>query len=63
MPKALSISGMVIAVLILILFLLDLVLPSSIAPLSRASWLLDVVFVICSAGLGYLSWITFKEQP
>ncbi len=63
MPKALSISGMVIAALILLLFALDLVLPSSIAPLARASWLMDIIFVLCAAGLGYLSWITFKEQP
>ena len=63
MPKALSIGGMVIAALILLLFALDLVLPRSIAPLARASWLMDIIFVLCAAGLGYLSWITFKEQP
>ena len=44
-------------------FALDLVLPKSIAPLAKASWLMDIIFVLCAAGLGYLSWITFKEQP
>ena len=62
MPKALSISGMVIAVLILLLFGLDLALPSSIAPFAKASWMMDLIFVICAAGLGYISWTTFKEQ-
>ena len=60
MPKALSIGGMVIAVLIFLLFALDLALAF---PFQRAHWIMDVVFVLCAAGLGYLSWATFKEQP
>ena len=60
MPKALSISGMVIAVLIFLLFVLDLALGF---PFGRASMMMDIVFVLCSLGLGYLSWATFKEQP
>ena len=60
MPKALSISGMVIAVLIFLLFVLDLALAF---PFQRSSWIMDIVFVLCAAGLGYLSWTTFKEQP
>jgi len=60
MPKALSISGMVIAVLIFILFVLDLALAF---PFQRSSMMMDIVFVICALGLGYLSWTTFKEQP
>ena len=60
MPKALSISGMVIAVLIFLLFTLDLALGF---PFQRSSMMMDIVFVLCSLGLGYLSWATFKEQP
>ena len=60
MPKALSISGMVIAVLIFLLFVLDLALAF---PFQRSSMMMDIVFVLCSLGLGYLSWATFKEQP
>ena len=60
MPKALSISGMVIAVLIFLLFVLDLALAF---PFQRSSMMMDIVFVLCALGLGYLSWITWKEQP
>ena len=60
MPKALSISGMVIAVLIFLLFVLDLALKF---PFQRSSMMMDIVFVLCSLGLGYLSWIVYKEQP
>jgi hypothetical protein len=61
MPKALCISGMVIAALIFIIFLTDLVLPSSWAPFMKASILMDIVFILCAIGLGYLSWATWKD--
>jgi|TARA_B100000809_G_scaffold219129_1_gene226156 hypothetical protein len=59
MHKALTIIGMVIAGLIGVLFLLDLVLG---VPFKRASFMMDISFLICAAMLGYLSWATFKEQ-
>lgn len=59
MPKAMSIVGMVIAVLIFLLFTLDLALAR---PFYRASMVMDVVFVVCALILGYLSWTTYKEQ-
>ena len=62
MAKALCITGMVIAALIFLVFLLDLVLPVSFAPFKNASRMMDVVFILCAAGLGYLSWATWKEQ-
>ncbi|HTN76530.1 MAG TPA: hypothetical protein VL096_14825 [Pirellulaceae bacterium] len=46
----------------MILFLVDLLAPVSLAPFKRASWLMDVVFVLCAGGLGYMSWTTLKEQ-
>jgi hypothetical protein len=61
MPKALCISGMVIAALIFIIFLTDLVLPASWAPFMKASRLMDIVFILCAIGLGYLSWATWKD--
>lgn len=61
MPKGLCISGMVIAILIFLLFLSDLVVPSGMAPFKKASMLMDIAFVICAAGLGYLSWSSFRE--
>ena len=66
MPKALCLTGMVIAILLFALFLIDLVVPliglGGLAPFSGASWLFDLVFVISSGALGYLSWTTLKEQ-
>ncbi len=56
---------MVVAILILILFLLDLVLgytAESLAPFKGASPMMDIVFSVGAALLGYLSWSTFKEQ-
>jgi threonine/homoserine/homoserine lactone efflux protein len=62
MPKALCLTGMVISILVFLIFLLDLVLPSSLAFFKKASVLLDVIFVLCSGVLAYLSWTTFREQ-
>ena len=62
MPKALCMTGIVIAILVLSLFMLDLVGPDSIAPLKKASTMMDIVFVLCAAGLAYISWVTLKEQ-
>jgi hypothetical protein len=58
MPKALTISGMVIAVLILLLFTLDL---AAKMPFQRANLMMDIVFLVSGAILGYLSWTSFRE--
>jgi hypothetical protein len=55
-------AGMVIAILVFIVFLLDLVIPGELAPFDNASRLIDVIFVICAAALGVLSWMTYREQ-
>ncbi len=62
MPKALCMSGMAVAILIAALFTFDLVAPESIAPFRNASRLMDIVFILSSIALGYLSWSTFREQ-
>jgi len=62
MPKALCMTGMVIAIFLLILFLLDLVVPTTWAPFKGASVMMDIAFVICALVLGYLSWMTWREQ-
>ena len=59
MPKVLCMTGMVIALLIVLLFLLDLALG---VPFQRFKIWMDVVFIICGAVLGWLSWSTFREQ-
>lgn len=66
MPKALCITGMVVAILVMLLFAVDLLLPMllsrELAPFKRASPMLDIVFILCAAALGYMSWSTLKEQ-
>ena len=59
MPKALCIVGTIVAVLLLLVFGIDLALGF---PFGGASWLMDVGFIVCSAVLGYLSWATLREQ-
>ena len=59
MPKALCISGMVVAGLLLAFFGLDLAIGF---PFDGASPTMDIGFTVCSAILGYLSWTTYREQ-
>jgi hypothetical protein len=59
MPKALCLTGMVIAIVVALLFLLDLIIK---IPFQRANVLMDVVFVLCAGTLGFISWTTFREQ-
>ena len=59
MPKVLCIAGMVISVLLLVLFGMDLAMG---VPFQGRSTMMDVVFIICAAILGFLGWMTFREQ-
>jgi hypothetical protein len=60
MPKALSITGMVVAVLLLLIFGLDLGLGF---PFKKSSMMMDIGFLVCSAILAYMSWSTYRELP
>jgi hypothetical protein len=62
MPKVLCISGLSIAAVLLVLFLWDLVCPVWLAPFKKASLMMDTTFILSSIGLGYISWLTWKEQ-
>jgi len=66
MPKILCTIGIIIAGLILIVFLTDLIAGFAgfvtLAPFRGASQLMDIVFIVCAAGLAFLSWSTLKEQ-
>jgi hypothetical protein len=64
MPKVLCIFGMVIAVLLGIFFVADLaVLRMAAGAVSPAmNTIMDVVFVLCAAMLGYISWSTWRER-
>jgi len=59
MPKALCIVGTVVAVLLLLIFGLDL---ATGIPFNTASQTMDVAIIVCSLLLGYLSWSTMREQ-
>lgn len=60
MPKVLCISGMAIAGVIFILFVLDLF---TAMPFGKAGgMLMDIFFLLCAAGLAFLSWSAFREQ-
>jgi len=58
MPKILSISGMVVAGVLLLLFGLDLALGQ---PFQKVDTTMDIMFVVSSLMLAYLSWSTFRE--
>lgn len=61
MPKALSIMGMLVAVLILLIFVLDLILgiPFGAAAAGKS---MHIGMIICGAILGYVSWSAYREQ-
>jgi hypothetical protein len=59
MPKALTISGIIVAVLMLLVFGIDLAIGF---PFQKASMLMDGLFVACAGMLGYMSWVSFREQ-
>ncbi|XZE43146.1 hypothetical protein SH467x_002697 [Pirellulaceae bacterium SH467] len=63
MPRALCLSGLVIAGLVFLLFLVNLIMSlAGMGSLFRyQSLLMDLVFLVCSGTLGYLSWSTFRE--
>ncbi len=63
MPRLLCLGGLVVAGLVFLLFLLDLIMSLvGMGALFRyPSLLMDLTFMLCSAILGYLSWMSFKE--
>jgi hypothetical protein len=58
MPKALTISGMVVAALVFLIFAIDL---AAGIPFRSASKWMDIGFILCAIILGYLSWSAFRE--
>ena len=59
MPKALCMSGLVVAGLVIILFAADLAVG---IPFKRASVMLDVSLLCSAALLAVISWFTLREQ-
>ena len=58
MPKALTIASMAIALILLVIFGLDLIVGFPFGGLNST---MDIGFLVFSAGLGYLSWSTLRE--
>jgi hypothetical protein len=58
MPKALTISGMAVAGIVLLVFLLDLAIK---IPFGRPSWMMDIGFLLSALILAYMSWSTYRE--
>ncbi|MCC7087390.1 MAG: hypothetical protein IT427_20500 [Pirellulales bacterium] len=58
MAKLLTILGMLVAVLILLLFTLDLALSFPFGQIMS----MDLGMIICGVALLYLSWSAFREQ-
>ena len=59
MSKGMTIAGMVVAVLLFILFLLDLITGIPFQTAGGPTW--NVLFIISAAGLGIISWTTYRE--
>ena len=65
MPKALCYVGLVVALVLLLVFGLDLAtgfILDKAFPFGGVSLLMDVGFVLGAAVLAYLSWATLREQ-
>lgn len=66
MPKALCLIGMVISILVFLIFFLDIVFGVSgmknLAPFGLASLVMDILFILSSAGLAIMGWLAFREQ-
>jgi hypothetical protein len=65
MGKSLCVASMVVAILVFLLFFSDLLLKLtglvSLAPFKGANPAIDIVFSICAAVLGFLSWTTLRD--
>lgn len=58
MSKVLCYSGIATAAMLLILFSLDLAVG---VPFKKADTLMDIIFLVSSIGLGFISWLTLRD--
>ena len=59
MPKAFCIAGAVVAILLLLVFGIDLI-PGVNFPFGGQNMIIDIGMIVCSAMLGYISWSTYR---
>jgi len=66
MPKALCLTSLVVAVIIVVLFLADAVMGimgmATMAPLRGANLLMDITFILTGSALATMSYITWRDQ-
>jgi hypothetical protein len=66
MPKALCLTSLVVAVIIVVIFLADAIMGfmgmSTVAPLRSANLLMSITFIITGSILAYMSFVTWREQ-
>ncbi len=60
MPKELTVVGLIVAALLFLLFGVDLALGM---PFEGRSKVMDICFIVSALGLGYISWLAFRQQP
>jgi hypothetical protein len=58
MAKGFAIFGFVVAIVLLLVFGMDLAVK---IPFDRVSMVTDILFVLASLALGVVSWMTFRE--
>lgn len=64
MPKALSMSGMIVAGFMVLVFLSDLILSllGIKFPFGGTSMIMDICMTVAGAVLGYMSWVSYREE-
>jgi len=66
MPKALCLTSLVVAVLIVVMFLTDAVMGfigmNTMAPFRSANLMMDITFIVTGSLLAYMSFATWREQ-
>jgi hypothetical protein len=67
MPKAMSLTGLVVSIIVLLLFGIDLAVDFNKTLFDieseRSRTTMDVGFMLSAALLAYMSWTTYREQP
>ncbi len=66
MPKALCLTSLAVAIVVILLFLSDLIMSfagmADSSLLRGASMLMDIAFIAVGIGVAIMAWLTFKEQ-
>ncbi|MBT5018586.1 hypothetical protein N9153_03785 [Planctomicrobium sp.] len=61
LPKQAVVASMVVAGLVALMAILDMVMGVPFSG-SGNTFMMDIIFIICSAIVGYLAWDAFREM-